>query len=341
MANMAEIAKILNISKTAVSLYLNDPETKRVSDATKARISKAVQEHNYRPHMIAKSLSSARTKTISVILPYNRPLFRSSFVNEMLSGLQFELFKHGYSIIFLPTKGEDSSIMVKNYLKGARGYDGIILFGTRYCTRELLEENVELLMQTGTPFSAVNMPELPQPINQVILRTPMESNPIQFFIQSGHRDILLVVGREHDPESLLTIQDYQEVLRGSSIAYSDEQVIFGDYEYDITRSEIKKAINHGIPFTAVYCLSDTMAVGVYEALKEHNLRIPEDVSVIGTNDSFFACYTDPPLTTLRKQVYKAGEEAAKSLLHTLQTNKAGRKIWLDSELIFRNSTRLI
>jgi len=340
VVTLAEIADKLGISKTTVSLYLKDPDTKRVGKKTKIRIAALVEELNYKPNVIAKSLSNARSKTISVIMPYNGPFFRSSFVNEMLSGLQFELFKHGYSIIFLPTYGEDSSTMVKNHLQNSGGYDGIILFGTRYCTFQLLIENAKMLMKDGIPFCAVNMPELALPINQIILRTLPESNPIEFFIKSGHREILLVVGREQDPESIETIHTYKTILNEHGIPFSEDRIVYGDYEYDVTRSEIKKILNQEHKFSAVYSLSDTMAIGVYTALKEYDYKIPDDISVIGTNDSFFSCYTDPPLTTVRKQVYKAGVEAAKTLLHTIQTGKTGRKIWLDSEFVFRNSTKV-
>jgi LacI family transcriptional regulator len=341
MPNLSEIARIVGVSKTTVSLYLKDSSTTRVSNETKLRIDQVVSELNYRPNVIARSLSTNSTKTISVIIPYNGPLFRSSFVNEMLSGIQTELFRKGYSLIFQPIKGEDSPLMVKNHLKDAYGYDGLILFGTRHCTLEAINNNVEQLIKAQTPFVAVNVPELQQNINQIILSTPIESNPIKYFIETGHKEILLVIGREYDPESIETLKMYKNTLEKSGIPMDSKMVIYGDFERDATRSELTNLLKQGVKFSAVYSLSDTMAIGVYEALKKHDLLIPRDVSVIGTNDSSFACTLDPPLTTVRKQMYSAGTEAAKLLLRTITTGKIGRKIWLDSELILRSSTRVL
>jgi len=340
MANLSEIAEQVGISKTAVSLYLNDPTTTRLSKEKKGRIDEVIKALSYRPNVIARSLSQNRTRTISIIIPYNGTLFRSSFVNEVLSGIQSELFRNGYSMIFLPTRGEDSPIMVKNHLKISRGYDGLIIFGTRYCTMEALENNVDQLLEAGSPFVTVNMPELHHSVNQVILRTPRQSNPIQYFINTGHKRILLVIGREHDPESIETLQLCRSTLERNDIQPQPELVVYGDYERDIARSEVLKSVKLGSSFTAVYALSDTMAIGVYEALKELDCSIPGDVSVIGTNDSFFSCNMAPPLTTIRKQVFACGEEAAKLLLRTINTGKTGRKVWLDSELVLRSSTRV-
>jgi LacI family transcriptional regulator len=340
VAKLTEIANKVGVSKTSVSTYLKDKNTNRLSESTKNKIEKAIKELNYRPNVIARSLSSNKTNTVSVIIPYNGPLFRSSFVNEVLSGIQFELFRNGYSIIFLPTRGEDSPAMVKHHVEAAHGYDGVILFGTRYCTLDALHHNVNELINAGTPFAAVNMPELSQDFNQVILRTPQESNPVRYLLKTGHRDILLVIGREADPESIETLEMYKKILSEWKIPFRSELVLYGDFERDVSRSAVIKAVKQGITFSAVYALSDTMAIGVYEACKENGLSIPAGISVIGTNDAFFAPNMDPPLTTLRKQVYRAGEEAAKSLLYSIETNKTGRKIYLNNELILRSSSQV-
>lgn len=340
MASLAQIAEKVGVSKTTVSIYLKDRSTSRLSQDTKDRIDKVVEELNYKPNVIARGLSNQSTRIVGIMIPYNGPLFHSSFVNEVLSGIQTELFRNGYSMIFLPTKGEDSPSMVKNQLEVAHGYDGLILFGTRYCTLEYLLHNVDQLLQSDIPFAAVNMPELDREINQVVMQTPPESNPIDYLIQSGHRQILLMVGRDNDPESCLTIESYKKTLEKYSIPFKPEYVLHGDFERDIARSEVVNTIRNNIPFTAVYSLSDMMAIGIYEALKSSTLSIPGDVSVIGSNDSFFARTMDPPLTTVRRQLLSVGVEAARSLLRTIQTGKRGRKVQLNNELILRSSTKI-
>lgn len=340
MASLSQIAERVGVSKTSVSIYLKDPSTARLSQGTKDRIDKVIAELNYKPNVIAQGLSNRSTRIIGIMIPYNGPLFHSSFVNEVLSGIQTELFRNGYSMIFLPTRGEDSPSMVRNQLEVANGYDGLILFGTRYCTLEYLLHNVDQLLKTDIPFAAVNMPELDREINQVIMRTPPESDPVDYLIKTGHRNILLMVGRDNDPESCLTVDSYKRTLEKYKLPFNPEQVLHGDFEREIARSETINALKSGLPFTAVYSLSDMMAIGIYEAVKSHKLSIPSDVSIIGSNDSFFARTMDPPLTTVRRQLLSTGIEAARSLLRTIQTGKTGRKVQLHNELILRSSTRV-
>lgn len=340
MASLAQIAERVGVSKTSVSIYMKDPSTSRLAQETKDKIEAAIKELNYRPNVIARGLSNRRTRIIGVMIPYNGPLFHSSFVNEVLSGIQTELFKNGYSMIFLPTKGEDSPSMVKNQLEVAHGYDGLLLFGTRYCTLEHLRHNVDQLLQSNIPFAAVNMPELDRDINQVILQTPEESDPVDYLIRCGHQKILLVVGRDNDPESCITVDKYKQTLAQHDLPFRPEYVLHGDFEREIARSETLNAMRSGIPFSAAYSLSDTMAIGIYEAVKSLKLSVPEDVSVIGSNDAFFARTMDPPLTTVRKQLFSTGVEASRSLLRTIETGKTGRKVWLNNELILRSSTKI-
>jgi LacI family transcriptional regulator len=293
--------------------------------------------------MMARGLSSKRTGIIGVMIPYNGALFRSTFVNEVLSGIQTELFRNGYSMMFLPTKGEDSPTMVRNQLQVAHGYDGLILFGTRYCRYEDFARNIDQLCEADMPFAVVNMPEMPKDINQVILPTAATASqsPIHYLLQTGHREIVIIAGRQGNPETDDTVDHYREALERYGLSGQNARVLYGDFERDIARSEVLRALKRAVQFTAIYAMTDTMAAGAYEALGEWNLSVPEDVSVIGTNDSFFSAHMAPPMTTLRKPLFAGGEEAARLLLRTLNTGQSGRTVWLDGEIVLRGSVKVL
>lgn len=337
-ASLSDIARVVGVSKAAVSIYVNNPDTTRVGIQTKKKIDQTLKDLAYSPNVIARSLSKRETKVIGLLLPYNGPTFKSTFVNEVLCGIHAELLIKGYSVIFLPARGSDSPTMVKNQLSEAHGYDGLILFGTRYCTYTDLVANVDQLVQAHFPFSTVNMPEMPQPVNQSILRMNDETHPLKYLFDLGHRDILLVIGRKSDPESVAAVNSYRRFADRYSCQFRDEMIVDGDFEREVAKSAVQYALSQGHRFTAVHCISDTMAVGVYDALRNAHLRIPDDVSVVGTNDSFFAEYLSPQLTTARRPLAAAGQEAARSLLRTIASGESGRKVWFDSELIVRAST---
>ena len=185
MANIKDIAAKVGISNTAVSKYLRDPYTKHVSAELKAKIDQAVKELNYRRNVIARSLSSKKSNIISILIPYSPPFSRSSFLNELLSGLESVLLKNGYHMIFLANQGEDSPAIVKQQLEQGYGFDGFVLFNTRYCTLENIEKNAEELTKTRCPFVVVNSPVLHADINQVVFATPESSNAVNFLLDQG------------------------------------------------------------------------------------------------------------------------------------------------------------
>lgn len=341
MATIQDIAYRVGVSKASVSLYIKDRQTSRVGVATKEKIEAAMQELNYRPNVIARSLSRRRTNIIGIMVPYNGPLYRSTFVNEALSGIQDILFRYNYSMLFLPTSGEDSPTMVRNQLDHARGYDGLIVFGTRYCSIEDLQANVDQLVSANMPFSTINMPEMAGEVNQAIMINPAATHPVKVLFDSGHRNLLLVLGRMESSDTASAIDTCNRLCLEYNIPHEALKIVNGDYERNVAKSAVLQELNRGAEFSAAWCLTDTMAMGTYEALAEKQLRVPDDISVIGTNDSFFAPHMNPPLTSLRRRIYDAGKEAAISLLETLHTGTTGRRVYLESELIMRSSTRFL
>lgn len=341
MARIKDIAEKVAVSSATVSIYLRDRNTTRVGEETKRKIDAAIEELDYRPNMIARALSTQRSRVIGIMVPYDGPLFGSSFLDSMLSGIQSELFSRGYSMLFLPTKGENSPAVVRNQLQVAHGYDGVIIAGTRYCDLDDLKHNVEQLLDSKLPFATVNMPELGYEINQAILRVPMEESPIKYLYESGHREVLLLTGRERDSDSVISIEQYRHHTNRYCDSVDEARIVYGDFEAAVARSAVQSALASGVAFTGIHALSDTMALGAYDALEEAGLVVPKDVSVVGMNDSGFCRHMSPPLTTYRRPIFDAGREAGRALLGTLETGRVGRKVFLDGELVLRGSTKAI
>jgi DNA-binding LacI/PurR family transcriptional regulator len=243
-------------------------------------------------------------------------------------------------MIFLASEGKDSTSITRNQIEQGYGFDGFVLFNTRYCTKENLEENVAELLKTEFPFVIVNSPALHFDVNQVVFTTPESSNAINFLWDQGHCRIALMLGREHSLMCREELQQFRESYRKRGVAMDENLILYGDYERPVARGAMLQFLQKEIDFSAIYCVSDTMALGVYEALKEHGLRIPEDISVVGRHDSFFSNFLNPALTTVRLKIFEGGVKAAELLLDTIQHGAKPRKIFLDNELILRSSTRV-
>lgn len=340
MANLKDIAAKVGISHTAVSKYLRDPATKHVSAAVKRKIDQAVAACHYRRNVIAGSLSSKKSQIISVLIPYNGPFSRSTFVNELLAGLESVCLNKGYHLLFPATKGEDSATMVKHQITHGYGFDGFVLFATRYCTSADIQQNVAELARTQFPFVVVNSPLLSLEVNQVVFATPAASSAVAFLFAQGHQRIALFLGSPRSPMCEEELQQYRALHAQRGLAVDEQLILYGDYERASAKGSMLEFLRKELAFSAVYCVSDTMALGVYEALKESGLRIPDDISVVGKHDAFFASFLNPPLTTVRVKMFDIGVHAADMLLAAIRHGGQAKKIFLDNELILRASTRV-
>jgi LacI family transcriptional regulator len=339
---LRDVAERVGLSKAAVSLYFRDPKTSRVSEESKGRIRSAAEDLGYRPHVFARSLSARKSHMIAILIPFDLPYFRSTYLNEALCGIQSVLFGRGYNFVFIPSQGNNSPAILRGQLERSRGYDGFIIFGTRACTMDDMRANVEEMQKVGVPFAVLNMPDIGSPggreINQVVNVTPREASAIRYLLGQGHERILLVGGRAQAPDTDAGIREYSECFAERGLPVDETLFRNGDYEEMVARSEILQVIDRGVDFTAVYCLTDTMALGAYEALAERGLAIPGRVSVIGKNDSFFARFLSPPLTSVRVPMFEAGRIGTEGLLRSIESGEPPRRVFLRNELILRLST---
>jgi LacI family transcriptional regulator len=172
----------------------------------------------------------------------------------------------------------------------------------------------------------------------VVNVTPSSSSAIRYLLELGHQEILLMAGPPRAPDTAWAVQEYRECFQERGLPVDEALFLNGDYEEVVARSALLQAMDRGVEFSAVYCLTDTMAMGVYEALAKRGRRVPRDVSVIGKNDSFFARFLNPPLTSVRVPMCEAGRLGAERLLRTIESGEPPRKIFLENELILRLST---
>ena len=331
----------LGISKTALYLYFKDPATTRLGVEMKRRIEEMLDGIEFLPNVNAQSFSSGISRTIAILIPLAAPHFRNTMIDELLSGIQTVLFAKSYKMIFIPPatiypRGGSNGIL-REQVKAASGYDACILFGTRACTEDDLRMNVEYMLHTRMPFVVVNMPAFPYPINQVVNVTPRLSSGTKLLLSMGHRKILFMGGAANAPDTISAYAEYKSLHEEYGIPLDEKLVMNGGYERAAARSEFSRAIAEKIDFSAVFCLSDTMALGVYEAAADNGLLIPGDISVVGKDDAQFATVLRPKLTTIKVPAYETGKVAAQLALDAIEEQSHPRHIELDNELVMRES----
>jgi DNA-binding LacI/PurR family transcriptional regulator len=334
MSTLKEIAQAVGVSVATISLYVNDNDTKRIGAETKKKIQKAIDDIGYLPNESARTLRGKASRSIGIILPFQGTFFRSSFLCEVISGIQSVLVRNGYAFAFLPTTSRKLSDVISKLIHEHNKYDGYIVVGTRFSTLEDIKETALFLKNNQKKFVVLNMPQLGIDVNQVLPGFSALMTPLKYLEDMGHSNILLVHGVQESPDTQYVQQ--QLALQGKRYP-----VVYGAYEREITKTAIDAYFtDHGESITAIYCLTDTMALGVYDYLREKHLSIPDDVSVVGRNDSYFDTLLTPPLTTVRRKSFTEGEKAATILLTSFDTD-VPLTCAVPGELVIRDSVKSI
>lgn len=340
MSSIKQIADEVGISSASVSIYLNDKTTNRVSNKTKVLIDQAVKKLNYHKNIFASSLSTQKSKIIGIIIPSLNPLFRNEYTNFLLSGIQSTLSAYNYNFLFFSSTGTSSIEVVKEQLEKSAGCDGFILFSTGFCTQTQSDKNIFEVIKTGKPFVTINVPYTKDDINQILIDGLERSLGVQYLIDKGHRDILVILGRKAGAYTHLLKEDAIKLFNNNGINYEDNQFLYGDFDDHTSYNIVKAALKNSKKTSAICCMSDIMAAGALKACKELHLRVPKDISIIGRNNTPLCNLLEPTLTTVDLHMLQAGTSAAQVLLNIFSGNSAPQKMFIKSTIIERSSTQI-
>lgn len=339
MSSIKEIAKYVGISPASVSIYLNDRNSNRVSAGTKEKIDEAVKKLNYHKNVFASSLATQESRIVGIIIPSILPLFQNNYTNALISGIQTLLSSQGYSLLFFPSSGNSSIEIVKEQLEKSAGCDGYILFSTGFCTKAQIKKNIEEVGKTGKPFVTLNIPQVDLPINQMLIEDLDRVNGLQYLIERGHRNILLLLGRSHGIHAKSLRKFYADCLSKAGIRYHDGMIIYGEYEADPAYQAVTDTLQKNPHITAICAMSDLMAAAAAKAVQDSGRSVPDDISIIGRNNSEHSRLSTPALTTIDLHMTQAGRSAANLLLEAIEGNTAIQKITISGSLIERDSVK--
>ncbi len=339
MSSIKEVAKHAGVSSASVSIYLNNKNTKRVSSETKKRINTAVNELNYHKNLFASSLSTRKSKLIGVVIPTILPLFNNDYTNALLSGIQTRLSAFGYGLLFFPSSAQSSIEIVKEQLEKSTGCDGYILFSTGFCSMKHILKNIAEVQKTQKPFVTLNIPEVGNTVNQVLIKDLDIATGVRYLIEKGHEEILLLLGRAGGEHAKYLREDFMHIMTEYRLDFSEGRTLYGNYSAEASYNVVKSALRKYPDTTGICCMSDIMASSTIKAVQDSGKSVPEDISVIGRNNSLYSRLSTPALSTIDLHMHEAGLSTANSLLETLSGNIVPQKILLSGSLIERDSVK--
>jgi len=326
--SLRTLGEYLNLSPATISLVLNNaPGVRSIPQETRSRVKEAAAKFDYRPSFYARSLRKQQTFSIGVLVTD----LSDNYVAQVLSGMEELLIEEGY--FYLTASHRRKPDLIEEYprLLLDRSVEGFILIDT------MLEHSLKV------PTVAVAGHRKVDGVTNVVLdqRRAAELS-LRHLVQLGHRKIAFMRGGSHSSDADDRWECLMAVAKEHKLEVPAEmtvQVLLRDSTPELGFGLTHELVNRGVDFTALVCFNDLSAIGAIRALKDHGLRVPEDVSVVGFDDLESAAYHNPSLTTIRQPLRQMGAVASRILLQRIR----GQAVFPDAvpilpELVIREST---
>jgi DNA-binding LacI/PurR family transcriptional regulator len=324
-----DIARIINVSHTTVSRALNNSPL--ISEATKKKVLKIAEKYNYKPNVSARSLVLAKSYNIGLFFSTIKTGTSAGFFLDAVRGVN-GIIRDNYS---LSVEGLDD---FRDFSKVSQRYfDGIILMSQS--TKD--DVFIKHVIGKNIPFVLLNRESDIGKVTTILADdTAGAYSATRWLIGHGHERIGIIEGKSEFKTSHRRKEGYLRALEENGISYNRSWSVNGNYDLEGGYKAMQVLLNRTELPTGVFCLNDDMAVGAMKAVFESGLKIPEDISLIGFDDSIFASYLTPSLTSVRRPIEKMSAKGTKILVEKVQGIE--RKIdiiYLRTELKIRNSVQ--
>lgn len=328
MSSIQDVAALAKVSTATASRALSRPEM--VADGTRKRVMKAAQQLGYQPNVLARSLRQRETRTIGLIVAD----ILNPFHALLAKGVQDTAEEQGY-VTFLFNSDEQPE-------KEARAIDTL---------RGHLPQGLIVVPTSGTREHLKTLPNLPVVELDRVSGNPQASTvtvdnvggaraATDHLIGLGHRRIGLIVGQQDISTAVERQAGYHDALKAAGLSPCPELMRSGQHREDDGSRAATELLSMpaGKRPTALFVGNNEMTVGAVLAARELGLRIPEDLSIVGFDDSRWAQTMWPPLTVIAQPAYELGVHACEQLFGLLRGAGRPAHLQLSTELIIRHST---
>lgn len=327
-----DVASLAHVSVTTISKILNHKDND-ISAETRQRVLDVIKTLNFTPSGLARSLVTKKTNVIALLLPD----ISNQYFADMARGVEDGANLLGYNVILCNT--DESAKKELEYLKilEERCIDGIILVP--------ISENDDI-------FTGKFNIEKPYVLLDRIYKNPGDDickiwfdnvkggyMATKYLIDRGHRQIGIITGPKINKPSNDRVEGYKLALKEAGIRFNKSLVCKGDFKFQSGYKAARALAKKGV--TAIFATNDLMASGAYKAIYELDLRVPDDISIVGYDNVNLSELLDPPLTTIAQPKVEMGKIAAKLLISKLNGEEADTEVVFDPQTVERKSVRVL
>ncbi len=331
---MYDVARLAGVSQPTVSRVINRTETTaQISEETSQRVLAAVEELGYRPNVVARSLRTSRTQTISMLIAD----LSNGFYHTMARAVQDVARTHDYEVVI--SNSDHIYEHEKHFCEIVLGHgvDGVIMVPIHLTTAEL----DHFATQTHIPIVVLGI-QIDHPnIDVIYVEDEVATYEATRWLidERGHKTLGYVGVPKSLPPGPRRLHGFCRAITDSGLEIDPRYIINGDFSLESGKQVARALVARGDVPSALVVINDLMAIGVILALQEAGYSVPDDVAVIGFDDIPEATIVRPSLTTIAQNPRDIGEKLARALFERLENpNINGRRVWKSSyELIKRDS----
>ncbi len=292
MATMLDVSRKAGVAKSTVSRVLSG--TAKISEETKQLVLKAVEELNYRPNVLAQSLSKQETNTIGLVIPHGSST--SQYLGLLIEICQELADKAGKFLMITQVSDEENGGVNSIRALVDRRCDAVLYYNNSFFDQYNINGDTlsDLIDELPVPLVVMNC-YLPRHPNHCVWYDHVYGAriPVDYLIQQGHTKIAYIAGPLSQRTAQLRLQGYEDALNDAGIELDSSLIVEGDRYSSGGFSACNQLLQRKAEFTALCCFNDLTAVGALHALQENHIAVPEQVSLIGfDNDAVLDYLTD-------------------------------------------------
>ena len=299
-ASIRDVAEKAGVSPSTVSKALNNAP--HVTPETRRRVLEAAAALSYRPNSIARSLKTKRTRTVGLVTDD----LGDAFTMPMMRGVEIAASEAGVSVFLCNSYGERDGEQAHLEALLDKQVDAIILM-SGYRVRE---RGAPARALTGLPvvylYQYTNEVQVPSIVPD---DTGGGVLAVEHLLELRHREIVMINGPQHFQAARDRAVGFRSALQRAGIDWHDELVSGGDWSMVTGYQAARRFLERPVPPTAIFCASDVIALGAIAAAYERQMRVPEDLSIVGFDDRLLASQAQPPLTTIALPLFEMGRVA--------------------------------
>ncbi len=335
---LKKIAKEFGVSISTVSKALKDSH--EISEEVKERIQAFAKFYHYKPNSLALNLRNQKTKTIGIIIPQ----IVHHFFTKVISGIELVANKNGYNVMICMSMDSYEKEVLNLDMLANGVVDGIIVSVAKETEEKKDFAHFKGLINNGIPLVMFDRVIDEIKCNKV-LTNDVDGGYLatRHLINIGCKRIAILTTPDFVTVGNLRFEGYKNALNNSSITFNENLVVEIDEEKDIA-NQIKKLFLLKNPPDGIFAVNEIYAAIAMKIANKNNLKIPDDISILGFTDGLISQFTTPSLTTVAQHGYHVGQKSAELLLNEIEfqdTEYQYQTKIIETDLILRESTKKI